>query len=92
MGKLRIGLLFGGRSVEHEVSLSSARSILDALDPDRYEVVRIAVGLDGRWHLGSEALPLAASVEGVEVSLPGTPGDHTIVTHAAESLGLDNMD
>ena len=93
MGKLRIGLLFGGRSVEHEISLSSARSILNALDPDRYDVVRIAVGPDGRWHLGTEALPLASTVDGVEVRLPAIPGDHAIVSTeadgAAESIELD---
>ncbi|HOU42072.1 MAG TPA: D-alanine--D-alanine ligase A, partial [Promineifilum sp.] len=42
-GKLRIGVLFGGRSGEHEVSLRSARSVMAALDPDRYEVVPIGI-------------------------------------------------
>ncbi|MGE4607038.1 MAG: D-alanine--D-alanine ligase, partial [Myxococcota bacterium] len=92
MSKLRIGLLFGGRSVEHEVSLSSARSILDALDPNRYEVVRIAVGRDGRWHLGTEALPLAAAVDGVEVSLPAIPGGHTIVSTKLNGVVADQIE
>jgi len=91
MGKLRVGLLFGGRSVEHEVSLASARSILDALDPDRYDVVQIAVGPDGRWHLGTGALSLASAVEGAEVNLPAIPGDHTLVSADgdADPVGLD---
>ena len=42
-GKIRVGLLFGGRSVEHQVSLSSATSIFQALDTDRYDVTLIAV-------------------------------------------------
>jgi D-alanine-D-alanine ligase len=50
--KLRVGILFGGRSGEHEVSLRSARSILDALDPARYEPVLLGIDHDGRWHLG----------------------------------------
>ena len=51
MAKLRVGLLFGGRSVEHEVSISSAESIFQALDPARYDVTLIAVDHNGRWHL-----------------------------------------
>ena len=75
MDKLRVGLLFGGRSVEHEVSLSSANSILGALDPSRYEVTLVAIGPDGSWHLGAPSLPLASAVEGEEVNLPAVPGE-----------------
>ncbi len=75
MAKLRVGLLFGGRSVEHEVSLSSATSILGALDPDRYDVALIAVDPDGRWRLaaGTELIPGDAT-QGTEVRLPALPG------------------
>ena len=45
----------GGRSSEHEISLASARSVLSALDPDRYEAVTIEIGRDGRWALGAGA-------------------------------------
>ncbi|HEV7133930.1 MAG TPA: D-alanine--D-alanine ligase family protein [Gaiellaceae bacterium] len=51
MTRLRVGLLAGGRSSEHEISLASARSVLAALDPERYEVVSVAIGRDGRWAL-----------------------------------------
>ena len=47
--KIRIGVLYGGRSGEHEVSLRSARSVMTALDPDRYEVVPIGITKEGRW-------------------------------------------
>ena len=47
--KLRIGVLFGGRSGEHEVSLRSARSVMAALDRDRYEIVPIGITKEGRW-------------------------------------------
>ncbi len=47
--KLRVGIVFGGRSGEHEVSLVSARSIIEALDPRKYEVVPIAISKAGRW-------------------------------------------
>jgi D-alanine-D-alanine ligase len=43
----------GGRSSEHEISLESARSVLDGLDPGRYETVTVEIGRDGRWALGS---------------------------------------
>ncbi len=49
----RVAVLMGGRSSEHEISLASARSVLDALDPERYEVVTIEIGRDGRWALES---------------------------------------
>ncbi len=48
----RVAILMGGRSSEHEVSLASARSVIDALDPARYDVVTIEIGQDGRWALG----------------------------------------
>lgn len=49
MEKLRVGILFGGRSGEHEVSLLSAASVLNAIDRDKYEVVPIGITKDGRW-------------------------------------------
>src|ERR1700734_1650447 len=49
MKKLRVGILFGGRSGEHEVSLLSAASVLHAIDKNKYEVVPIGITKDGRW-------------------------------------------
>jgi D-alanine-D-alanine ligase len=56
MPKLRVAVVMGGRSSEHEISLASARSVLDALDPARYETVTVEIGRDGRWELGSGSL------------------------------------
>ena len=47
--KLRIGIIFGGRSGEHEVSLRSARSVIEAIDKSKYEVVPIAITKEGNW-------------------------------------------
>src|SRR5512142_2294570 len=47
--KIRVGVLFGGRSGEHEVSLLSAASVVEAIDKDKYEVVPIGITKDGRW-------------------------------------------
>src|SRR5260370_26630272 len=49
MAKLRVGILFGGRSGEHEVSLLSAASVLNAIDKTKYEVVPIGITKHGRW-------------------------------------------
>jgi D-alanine-D-alanine ligase len=49
MEKIRVGILFGGRSGEHEVSLLSAASVLNAIDKEKYEVVPIGITKDGRW-------------------------------------------
>jgi len=87
MEKLRVGLLFGGQSVEHEVSLASATSILKALDPNHYDVTLIAVAPDGRWHLGAPALPPEAAVTGEEVNLPAAPGRHTLLSASQRDLG-----
>jgi D-alanine-D-alanine ligase len=53
MARIRVAVLAGGRSSEHEISLASARSVLEALDPAEYDVVTVAIGRDGRWELGS---------------------------------------
>jgi D-alanine-D-alanine ligase len=54
--KLRIAVLFGGRSGEHDVSLMSARSVLSVLDKERYEVFQIGITLDGNWLTGENVL------------------------------------
>jgi D-alanine-D-alanine ligase len=56
MTRLRLGVLFGGRSGEHEVSLLSARSVIQALNPDRYEVTEIGITKEGTWFTGPDAL------------------------------------
>ncbi len=56
MGKLRLGILFGGRSGEHEVSLMSARSMLAAVDPEKYQVTQIGISHQGEWLVGEGVL------------------------------------
>lgn len=60
--KRRVAVLFGGRSAEHEISCISARYVIDALDPERNDIVAIGVTKAGRWHLlaGPPALPAEA--------------------------------
>src|SRR3954467_8808684 len=59
--RLRLVVLFGGRSAEHEVSCTTAVNVLQALDPDRYDVVPVGVTQDGRWVLAEDAAKVRAS-------------------------------
>ena len=59
--KTRVGILFGGRSAEHEVSLQSARNVIEALDKERYEPVLIGIDRKGAWFLNDESMPLLHS-------------------------------
>ncbi|HTE49679.1 MAG TPA: D-alanine--D-alanine ligase family protein [Kofleriaceae bacterium] len=71
--RLRVGVLFGGRSAEHEVSILSARNVVDALDPDRYEPVLVGIDPAGRWSLQSRAV-LGAAQDALLVRLnPAAP-------------------
>lgn len=67
--KLRVGVVFGGRSGEHEISLLSARSILSALDGEKYEVTPIGVTHDGAWFVGEGILDWMA----VQRKAPAAP-------------------
>jgi len=80
--RLRVGVVFGGRSGEHEVSLRSAFSVIQALNPSRYEVVPVAITRDGRWRTGLDLLRVLDEAQrdlrpfpdyGVEVTIPADP-------------------
>lgn len=53
--KIRVGVLFGGKSAEHEVSLQSAKNVVNAIDKSKYEVILIGIDKGGRWHLGDDS-------------------------------------
>ena len=78
--RVRVAVLMGGRSSEHEISMASARSVLDALDPERYDAVTVEIGRDGQWELGTgedgsviETLPVPAA------KVPATLGEVDVV-------------
>ncbi|HLJ80308.1 MAG TPA: D-alanine--D-alanine ligase family protein [Ktedonobacterales bacterium] len=92
--KLRVGVIFGGRSGEHEVSVASAASVLRALDPEKYEVVPIGITSEGRWLAGAdprrmlEGAPMETSGEQsavTAVSMTGDPTQHGLVPHESAS-------
>ena len=64
--KLKVGVIFGGRSGEHEVSLVSATSIINALDKEKYDVVPIGITQAGRWLSSGKALHLLKSKDAVD--------------------------
>src|SRR5207302_1456330 len=73
--RLRVGVIFGGRSGEHEVSLASAASVIRALDPEKYEAVPIGVAKDGRWFIGTPVHKMLPDVlrQGQRVMLSADP-------------------
>ncbi len=75
MAKLRVGIAFGGRSVEHEVSVQSAASIAAALDPSRYEIRLLAIDPDGDWHLAPGHAPMGQALDGPSVSIGLAPDE-----------------
>src|SRR2546423_12226008 len=76
--KMRVGLIFGGRSGEHEVSLASATSVMANLDKDKYEVVPIGITKEGGWLLGTEPARLMAGEP--EVTDEGCSGSTTVAS------------
>lgn len=94
--KLRVGVIFGGRSGEHEVSIASATSVMNALDREKYEVVPIGITHEGRWLAGVEPKRLTggttmeeaardASVTAVEIT--GDPTRRGLVAAEGEARG-----
>ncbi|MBK5286891.1 MAG: D-alanine--D-alanine ligase [Acidimicrobiia bacterium] len=88
-------VLFGGRSAEHDVSRVTAAAVAKALDPDRYDVIPVAITTDGQWHAaedaaallaaGPELLPTAFPVEGPELESLGT----VVATSGRRGLDVD---
>jgi D-alanine-D-alanine ligase len=101
--RIRVAVLLGGRSSEHEISITSGRSVLAALDPARYDAVTVEIGRDGRWELGTgagsvvETLPVPAAggvpatLADVDVVLPilhGPFGEDGTVQGLLELAGV----
>ena len=90
--RLRVALIFGGRSGEHEVSLMSARSVLSVLDPAKYEVTQIGITLEGKWLTGEDVLGKleAGKSTGLEPVIitpdPSEPGIYVLHDKKLEKL------
>jgi len=79
--RLRVGVLFGGRSGEHEVSLASAASVIRGMDPDKYEPVPIGITKDGHWLVGEGAIKMLPEVlkGGRRVMLTADPTEAALI-------------
>ena len=79
--RLRVGILFGGRSGEHEVSLASAASVIRGLDPDKYEAVPIGISKEGHWLTGVGAQKMLPEVlrQGQRVMMNADPTDAALI-------------
>lgn len=91
MKKLRVGVIYGGRSGEHEVSLASAAAVFQNLDPDKYETVAVRIEKDGRWALPRRAPAVMKAADVIhakpeltdgsrEAHLVAHPGGETLIT------------
>ncbi|MUV38365.1 D-alanine--D-alanine ligase [Lentibacillus sp. JNUCC-1] len=100
MDKRKVGIIFGGKSAEHEVSLQSAKNIVDAIDQDKYEVLLIGIDKAGKWHVSDPSsyllnadnpkrIALKKSEDPVAV-VPGSSEAQMI--HAADASVLDQVD
>jgi D-alanine-D-alanine ligase len=78
--RVRVAVLQGGRSSEHEISRVSAQSVLKALDPERYETVSVEIGRDGRWELGTgDGGSVAETLPVPTAKVPATLGEVDVV-------------
>ncbi len=94
----RVLVIFGGRSAEHEVSVISARSVLEALDPQRFDVITVGIDKAGRWHrvaalpaagTAGGALPAVEADSGPGVALAREPGERAIVADDGTRTDVD---
>ncbi|MBK8253873.1 MAG: D-alanine--D-alanine ligase [Polyangiaceae bacterium] len=83
--KLRVAVLFGGRSAEHEISLLSARFVVEMLDRNRFEPILIGIDKDGRWLLQQEALLLGATRDPRLQKLNQSAPDVALATHPSST-------
>lgn len=96
MKKLRAGIVFGGKSAEHEVSLQSAKNIVDAIDKDRYDVTLLGIDKQGQWHVSDVSNYLHHASDPARIALhhsrqhvaliPGQPQQQLIQSRDASPL------
>lgn len=100
MAKLRVGVVFGGKSAEHEVSLQSAKNIVEAIDKTRFEVVLLGIDKQGQWHISDAQNyllnahdPAHIALRPSEITLAHIPGkEHQQMINAASGQPLDAID
>lgn len=100
MGKIKVGIIFGGKSAEHEVSLQSAKNIVDAIDKNKYDVVLVGIDKQGKWHINDQTsylineenpklIQLNKSNENVAI-VPGET-NHQLI-NVSKEMSIDQLD
>jgi len=84
--KMRVGILFGGKSAEHEISLQSARNVYDAIDGNRFEPVLVGIEKNGKWRMADDSVSLQTKGESVAM----IPGVRDSFLSASEDFGRAN--
>jgi D-alanine-D-alanine ligase len=97
MKKIRVGVLFGGRSAEHEVSLQSAKNIIEAIDRDKYDVILIGIDREGQWYLNESSHFLLNADDPAHIAMnhgnitlamiPGSASEQIIPVERGKSIG-----
>jgi D-alanine-D-alanine ligase len=92
--KTRVAILFGGRSTEHQISLLSAKNVIDALDREKFEPILIGIDKNGRWHLNEGAIQLinADNPKLIQLCKLDTPIMVSQNTNEHQMVNMDNME
>jgi D-alanine-D-alanine ligase len=93
--KIRLGVIFGGRSTEHQVSLVSATSVINALDKDKYDIIPIGITPTGQWLAGDQSLQLlkdGASSEELFSFLPADPMEKRLLQKKSATYITEKID
>lgn len=90
MNKIKVAIIFGGRSAEHEVSLQSAKNVIESLNRDKYEPVLIGIDKEGRWFLNESSMKVLHSDNPKMIQLAGTENE-VALTPTGKSSQLLNL-
>lgn len=90
MPKLKIAIIFGGRSAEHEVSLQSAKNVIESLNKDKYEPILIGIDKDGRWFLNESSIKILNADNPKLIQLAGSENE-VALTPTGKSSQLVNL-
>ncbi|RPH21883.1 D-alanine--D-alanine ligase [Buttiauxella warmboldiae] len=90
MAKLRVGIVFGGKSAEHEVSLQSAKNIVDAIDKSKFEVVLLGIDKQGQWHINDASSYLLNAENPALIALNRSGTNVAVVPGLTENQLIDS--
>ncbi|QCR36678.1 D-alanine--D-alanine ligase [Nissabacter sp. SGAir0207] len=92
MAKIRVGVIFGGKSAEHEVSLQSAKNIVEAMDKDRFEVTLLGIDKQGQWHLHDAAHYLQHADDPARIALNPSSRDLALVPGQQQNQWVERQE